>query len=450
MSNRELDKILRERLEQFELEPPMHLLDQILVARAGARRPIKPWLWWSGGAGIVILGIGIFSWFLFGQTSWVSQEEAISTNGVALAWANPVDVPEILYTTPAIELAAMEENSSKTSFSGQLESTSEITATETLITIAEEEMAAIPTAITGKEVVAKPTAIVEEEESGEEAVLIPAQTTQQIYTFDGLQTGLGSIDWNPRPKDGFPEKSCKPFSKEKWQLNWNLEWVASPEYVFRTISPKTPGHASYASAREEMEEIRGGFSTGLRISALTDFGVSLRTGLLYGQINEVFNYVDSDDIRIIVTNVFDGQGNIIGSDTIFESGTHKKVTYNRHRMLDIPLTAGYEFQFPRFSMAVHGGACFNLLFHQKGDIIGLEEEPVAISSGDPNRYPAFRDRLGLSLLGSIGFNYRLRPDIQFILEPQFRLILDPVTRSDYPLRQEYFLTGINLGVRYQL
>ncbi|MBK6619926.1 MAG: hypothetical protein IPG32_03265 [Saprospirales bacterium] len=235
-----------------------------------------------------------------------------------------------------------------------------------------------------------------------------------------------------------------------WKLNLYLEAVGSPEYVFRSLGSKSQEFADYAGSRDKMEEVRGGFTTGVRLSAVTNFGVSVRTGIQYGQINEVLNYRDPNDFRMIVTNVYDQLGNIIGTDTTFQAGTHRVVSYNRYRMLDVPLMAGYEFQFPRFSMAVHGGVYFNLLFAQKGKILGPDGEPVGVTSGTPNAFPAFKDELGMSLAGSIGFNYRLTPDIQFIVEPQFRIILDPVTRSAYPLKQDYFLTGVTMGVRKSL
>ena len=439
MNNRELDRILRERLEHFEMEPPMHLWEQIAAARVGARRPLRPWLWWSGGFGVLALSGSLVFWLLFGQTSWINQTGE-ETSGLH-ADASVVQMAEQPANLPVAEasvVGAIAEEPAKTpklgiSLSNPSSSTPVLAEKQPV-----EETASL--------------ALADDKTDRAETADLAVQADQAgvVDGFEGLTTGLWNIDWKYRPKDGFPVQSCSAFSKEKWHLNWNLEVVGSPEYVVRSLRSKTPEFSDYASARNQMEEIRGGFSAGVRVSAVTDFGVSLRTGIQYGQINEVFNYRDGDDIRIIVTNVYDGQGNIIGSDTIFESGTHIKVTYNRHRMLDIPVMAGYEFQFPRFSMAVHGGACFNLLLRQKGDILGPDETPVIISSGASSPYPAFRDRLGVSLLGSIGFNYRLTPELQFIVEPQFRIVLDPVTRRDYPLVQEYFMTGISLGLRQRL
>jgi hypothetical protein len=409
MNNREFDRIFRERLENFEAEPPMHLWGNIVEARAATRRP---WLLWSGGFGMLALTAGIGLWL----TSASGNQPDSVVKG-----AFPIPLEEPAVETPAV--AAIPEEVA------EMPAAAPIARAVADLETARQEQSALVQA-------AEATGFAEEETAAPAAL---------VASFDVL----GAAPFQPlacsRFKDGFPENSCRPFSKEKWGLNWYAEVVGSPEFVIRSLSPRAKEYADYAEARNEMEEIRGGFSAGLRLSAVTDFGLSLRTGLQYSQINEVLNFRDPDDVRIIVTNVYDGSGNIIGSDTIYEAGTHIRITYNRYRMVDLPAMLGYEFQFPRFSMTVHGGAIFNLAFVKKGDILSPEGDPVGINSSD-----AFRDRMGLSLAGGIGFNYCLRPDLQFVLEPQFRVVLDPVTRSDYPLRQEYFLTGVNLGLRYKL
>lgn len=419
MNNREFDRIFRERLENFEAEPPMHLWGNIVEARAAARRP---WLWWSGGFGMLALSAGICIWLMSASGS---RQDDVAKGSF------PIPIEELAGEAPAaVPAASASEGVVVVSASAPL--------TLAVAELEEEQPERGQFAIA---------------QAAEEASLFQEETpapAMRVASFEGI----GARPLQPlvygRPKDGFPENSCRPFSKEKWGLNWYAEIVGSPEYVFRSLSPRAQEFAGYAEARNEMEEVRGGLSAGLRLSAVTDFGLSLRTGIQYSQINEVLNFRDPDDVRIIVTNVYDGFGNIIGSDTIYEPGTHIRITYNRYRMVDLPAMLGYEFQFPRFSMTVHGGVIFNLAFAKKGDILSPDGNPVAISSSKANPYPAFHDRLGMSLAGGIGFNYRVTPDLQFVVEPQFRVVLDPVTRSDYPLRQEYFLTGINLGLRYKL
>lgn len=415
MNNREFDRIFRERLENFETEPPMHLWGNIVEARASARRP---WLWWSGGFGMLALTAAIGLWLMSASGS---QPDPV------VKGAFPIPLEEVAAETPAATpVAAIPE-----------EVTAMPAAAPIALAVAEQE----------PDQPAQPELSMLSQ-AAEEASFVKEETVAQTRRLASF-SALAPVQPQPlacnRFKDGLPENSCRPFSKEKWGLNWYAEVLGSPEYVFRSLSPRALEFADYAEARNEMEEVRGGLSAGLRLNAVTDFGLSLRAGLQYSQINEVFNFRDPDDVRIIVTNVYDGFGNIIGSDTIYEPGTHIRITYNRFRMIDLPVMLGYEFQFPRFSMTVHGGAVFNLAFAKKGDILSPEGDPVGVNSSE-----AFRDRVGMSLAGGIGFNYRVTPDLQFVVEPQFRVVLDPVTRSDYPLRQEYFLTGINLGLRYKL
>jgi len=416
MNNRELDRVLRERLENFELDPPMYVWDKIAAAR-DARRRFRPWVLWGGGLALLALTASVGLWLLQGATSMKpdARELTVHSGNVTA----PVAQKPASDATPLPEPSpAPRERGTTVAFGNNVS----------------DENTSSPSVVSGMA----------------PALEFPDASVQRVASFEMLR-GPG-LKWIERevPRGGFPEKSCFGFTKERWQLHFNLDVVASPEYVFRDLRPRSKEFADYAGSRDKMEDIRGGFTAGVRLSAVTDFGLSLRTGIQYAQINEVLNFRDPNEIKTIVTIVYDEDGNIIGTDTSYTAGTRLVVTYNRHRMVDVPLMAGYEFQFPRFSMAVHGGVYFNLLFSQKGKILGPDGKPVPVSSELRHPYPAFRDNLGMSLAGSIGFNYRLTPEVQFILEPQFRLILDPVTRADYPLKQDYFLTGVTLGIRKNL
>ncbi|MEM8909712.1 MAG: hypothetical protein AAGD05_17825, partial [Bacteroidota bacterium] len=182
-----------------------------------------------------------------------------------------------------------------------------------------------------------------------------------------------------------------------------------------------------------------------------------RSGLVYSQITEVFEFADEDAIS--VTTTIEYTIDPINGDTIsrnevttVQPGQRVKTTYNKYRMLDIPIILGYEWYFKKFSLDVNAGAYFNMLFRQKGDILapGTEPEPVSISSKNSNAYPAFRDRLGVSLYGSIGFNYNLNQDVQLLLEPNFRYQLKSITIEDYQLDQKYLNVGLLVGVRFRL
>ena len=47
------------------------------------------------------------------------------------------------------------------------------------------------------------------------------------------------------------------------------------------------------------------------------------------------------------------------------------------------------------------------LLEQKGDFLSPDLKPVTFTSDSENTYPAFRERLNLSIYGSVAFMYNL-------------------------------------------
>ncbi|MDV7391157.1 hypothetical protein RZS08_07385, partial [Arthrospira platensis SPKY1] len=68
----------------------MHLWDNIAAARANARRPLRPWMWWSGGVGLFALAAGVALWF---SMSPASESELAPRAGKVPVMALAADLP---------------------------------------------------------------------------------------------------------------------------------------------------------------------------------------------------------------------------------------------------------------------------------------------------------------------------------------------------------------------
>lgn len=245
------------------------------------------------------------------------------------------------------------------------------------------------------------------------------------------------------------DPKCARFHRIYWRLSVDL--LASPDWNHRRLEGRDPEFDSYAGVRRDSETTQLGFSAGVRFSAVSNFGLALRGGLNYTQLNERFEYLNESEERIIITNVYGPDGGITGTDTLVETGTRHKVTHNRYRLVDIPLIIGYERRFKKVGVSLNGGAYLNLLFRQKGDFLSpQDQQPVNFSSQNPNAFPAFRDRLGVSWYGSVGLTYDLAAGLQLLVEPHFRVNPRSFTHTDYPLTQRYVTTGMFVGVRKTL
>ena len=255
-----------------------------------------------------------------------------------------------------------------------------------------------------------------------------------------------SLDVNPLPLGSLPDPKCAKFGNSSFGFDAYLDWFISPDYAFRTLKATDAASVEEAEQRDKSESFLYAYSTGIRFSAVAENGLAFRSGISYSQINEKFDYVNANETRISIKNEFNTNGEIISSDTTIQKGTHVKTSYNRYRMIDIPLILGYEVESKNFVYSVNGGVYLNLLFTQKGDFLG-ENGPVNFTSNRTDSYRAFKDKLGFSLFGSFGFNYKLGKYMQILIEPNMRYHLNPINNKDYKIDQSYITAGLITGVR---
>ena len=89
------------------------------------------------------------------------------------------------------------------------------------------------------------------------------------------------------------------------------------------------------------------------------------------------------------------------------------------------------------------------VFEQNGDFLSpVDNQPVNFSSSNPNAYPAFKDKLDLGWYGSVGIHYKIKPRLQLIVEPHFKLYPKSITQDNYILDQKYLTTGVFFGIRH--
>ena len=254
-----------------------------------------------------------------------------------------------------------------------------------------------------------------------------------------------------KPSKGAP-RGCYSFPGGAFKYDFYVDVIGSLEMVSRSLTSKNSEYDYYAENRENSESTMFAFSSGVRLSFVTEKGVALRTGLIYSQILERFTYTN---VRTQVTEtqeIYDLQGNVIGYDTTFTSGTKEGEIYNRYRSVDVPLILGKEFYGNRFNFNINGGVYFNIWSKQKGQLLAASSTnlvPIRFNSKDPTAVKVFHDRLGISLYTSIGVNYKLSDHFQLLIEPNLRYQFHSITVDDYPLSQKYMNIGLMTGLRLQ-
>lgn len=221
---------------------------------------------------------------------------------------------------------------------------------------------------------------------------------------------------------------------------FHAEFYLSPEFAVRSLTTRLDGFENYRSQRNDTEDQLYSFSTGFRASYTTKAGFTLKSGLNYTQINERFDYINPDSVRVIV-EIDTNTGDTLDVRTEYGIGSTR--THNTYRMVDIPVLIGMELPFhDRFSLSINTGVYFNLLFIAEGRHLRTDFSPGAFE-GD-----TFKPSLGLSFYGSLSMQYYLNPQVDLIIEPNLRYFSQSFTTENHPLAQEYLKVGLITGLRY--
>ena len=258
-----------------------------------------------------------------------------------------------------------------------------------------------------------------------------------------LQTTLSAplikipFSWGP--------KGCYSFAGGRINYDFYVDAFISPEYAIRKLTAKTVEYESYRQRRDETESTLFGVSGGLRLSIVTRRGLALRTGIVYNRILERFSIEKEGDTR---GEFFVPAGTTDTTFTIL-TGTTIVRTFNRYHSFDIPLLLGYEIEVGNFNFNINSGVYFNVFARQRGEILSPTDMRAIITTNNPQRINAFEKDFGISVFGSLGFNYLISPGLHLLVEPNIRYQLKPITLESYPLEQQYLNVGVLLGVRRQ-
>jgi len=263
---------------------------------------------------------------------------------------------------------------------------------------------------------------------------------------------LGSVNYENKDllKGLFPpDPKCARFSTGNWYHYVDL--TLSSGFAFRNLEALDSEFENYLVQREKTEKSRNTIGAGVRLSAVSDFGLAVRAGLNYTQITEAFDYLNENEVRITIVNTYGSNGEIVRTDTTYVSGTRRIVTPNQYQILEVPLAVGYDLRKPKFDLLLSVGVRVSLLFQQKGAFLSPEDlTPVNFSSNRPDAYPAFKKRLETGWFLSAGLAYKWKPDFHLLFEPHLSYYLDSFTKPDYPISQKYWLFGASVGIRKRL
>jgi hypothetical protein len=244
-----------------------------------------------------------------------------------------------------------------------------------------------------------------------------------------------------RPKRS-PRKRNRCYNFEQNANVWFLDLYSGPSYDAKLLR-SLPDNQPYMAQRLKTEERFFAYNAGVRASFVFNRFYLFRTGLHYDQSTEVFRYFDPAYIQI--TTVQRPGTNILDTVNI-QYGRQTTKVYNRQGKLDIPLLLGAELRKGNTGFSFNGGATFNIAFWKRGQMLHTDTRRPDWFTPSRDRMNVYRNRVGVSVFASTQWFCHLQPRTRLYIEPYFREVLRPVTRTDHPVEERHRIFGVQCGV----
>ena len=239
-----------------------------------------------------------------------------------------------------------------------------------------------------------------------------------------------------------------PFDDVKTRRPIFFELYFSHDMPFRSLSNNsTETQDAYITRRNETESPIYSYHFGARFSSYLVGDLALRLGLDYATYQEKFEVQELVSTREVI--VRDADGNIIS--TMIEEGLRDVKHFNKIRSLNIPVCLGLNRKLGPTYLNVHAGASMDIISSHEGIILESAPIPNALSysSGGTGQMDVFKNDLGLSLIASIGVAVPMKNNLSFVLEPNFKYVLDPINLASYPVEERIFSAGLLTGLQFK-
>ena len=424
--DKQFEDILREKLYDYELEPPMHLWPAV-----AARRKRRHGRWWLFALGAGAALSAAIWWFAFRQMAPALPDEGELPVIVPAAPASPV--AQVVQPSAASPLTSSDSQAPvlAKAESGKQKSSGPFASASSVRPSPERS----ENATSGKRGEARSS----EKEAGRAlltARALPPATLAKL----------------PLPQKAWPHNDCPDKFGKRLRVGLFADAWVGPWIGFGALAPRTPDPqlATWAEARRQTERPRVGYAAGLGLTLRTNRHVALRTGIDWTELRTRFHFERENVERVIIVTRYDDQGNVVGVDTTIETGTLVRQTTNRIRMVSVPVLLGWHQTHKAWSWAVYGGVVWNVGLWASGDLLSPELEPVSLMGADAQGAEVFRRQAGLGAMLNASLRWTPTHGLTLFAEPGLRRWGRSFTVDTYPLTHRFTEVGLRLGLQWQL
>lgn len=203
------------------------------------------------------------------------------------------------------------------------------------------------------------------------------------------------------------------------------ELLFGASYANQEFTLNDESATNLRTLRQNREYPKAGYQITLRTTYRFNERLQLQGGLTYAEIRNEVDY----------QRTINGQSVLVS-------------TNNQIRMLEAPLLAGYTIPGRRMNVTVNAGPVLNLTTGVQGRFVSPDSsEPLDLRT-DGN----YRNNVGVGFTASLTTAYQIGKKRPFtlLIEPFFKAYPTAFTVRDAPLRENYWVAGLQFGIRKSL
>lgn len=224
-----------------------------------------------------------------------------------------------------------------------------------------------------------------------------------------------------------PEANIIPskFKSTAALRGFQTELLFGVSYARQELLQLEAGGTQLRDLREASEFPEFGYQITLRSTYHFTDRLRILAGLTYAEIRNELDY-----------NLF-----VNGTDT-------RIISNNNIRMLEAPVLLGYSVPGRRVNVTVNAGPLINLTTGARGRFL----HPSSAQPLDLRTNGNYRSNIGLGFMTSLTTAYQIGEERPFtlLIEPFFKAYPTAFTVKGAPLREKYWVVGLQLGVRKHL
>lgn len=464
-----IDDFFKEQLADHEMDAPMHLWDDLYAKREKQKRILPPWWSWRKIGGLIVvllLTLPLAYWInnpvvskgaledrsvtssIEGKTLHTVLEEGKGTNTTNTIIENNTTktTPQNNSSTQNNTVYSEDEVKKKDIGSSSVKESQSGATVDNVKTNNSKEIN------TTKPIALDNTKKAWEAGSGSYNVtkIEEVETTfNEVHFIDAKPLDLLETSFDA-PKFAYipPKKlKCAHFNQISQGLYIDANLAVNITHRQLVKKASMSGSSTYLGARKSSEFPLFSYGMHLGVSQQFASGVTLRSGVDYTVINELFQFKIGTETETLIKTLYDADGNPVGTDTVQITRDVFDTKTNTYKMIDIPLLLGYELNFPDFSLNAYAGPIVNVGFKASGQI-NSKDDDLIVPIQQNEQY--FKQTLGVGWYASIGFGYKFTPKTQLRFEPYVKGYMGSLTADEHPVDQKYTLTGLRIGIRQKI